>query len=891
MISEIKYKGYSASPSDYESLDGDLASVVGLVPEDGALKPIPNPKPLFTLEAGQKVVVLHKTSAFAHYIIQDSANNLYWRDENGVTANPLCNLGAADIYQITTIGNTIVALCSDGMHYMLWKADNNDYVYLGNKIPECPISFGLQGENKLYSELNDGTFTIRYDTEDATAPFNDFSDENKVSITSQVLSKVNKFVAQVSTDENKFIFPFFVRYAYRLYDESLTHHSAPILMLPCTNTNPVVYASNGELGSTSSELDIYAIATSLDYMPLISSAERRELNNWSDIVKSVDIFISAPIYTYDQSGTCDSFDYSPVSYFFGRFIPKGGGLDDAKISGVYQKWLSLSLHSYDYGAHKLEWGVRLPSFPSSEIEGKIKDCSTFYFLTSIDIKDLPSYRTEIKIEDGVLGSLVAREVMTDDYQTHDTLIPSFAQAYNNRLNIANIERQLFKGYDTAAQVCYTNGWIAYYGTQFNPDADLTSAEATIYTKVQGDKTYTLRNECSTPLSPRPQDYVYLYYPDIAAKEVTLTINGRGKSLKMTPHNMLNGSAYFAGFKNEDDAFNASVPLSDSNPVISLPNKIYTSEVNNPFYFPLLGINTIGTGDIIGISTAAKALSEGQFGQFPLYAFATDGVWALEVSSTGSYSAKQPITRDVCLGRESITQIDSAVLFATARGIMLLSGSQSICISDILDSAEPFKLSSLPQGGKLLTDFARLAESNADYLPFVEFIAGCRMIYDYVQQRIVIINPNCQYAYVYSLESKAWGIIPSNLKSVVNSYPEALAMDGYNRLVDMSKPDTTTEIPFFFVTRPLKIEADVLKTIDTIIQRGYFKRGHVKMALYGSRDMFDWFLVASSTDQYLRGFRGTPYKYFRIAVMGALDNKETITGATIEYTPRQTNQLR
>jgi hypothetical protein len=888
MISEIKYNGFSASPSDYESLDGDLAAVVGLVPENGALKPIPAPKPIFTLADGQRVVVLHKTSAFTHYIIQDNANSLYWSSESGALKT-LCDLTGKQVYQITTIGNTVIALCDDGMHYMLWK--NGDYTYLGNKIPECPISFGLQGENKLYSELNDGTFTIRYDAEDATAPFKDFSDENKVSITSQVLSKVNKFVAQVSTDENKFIFPFFVRYAYRLYDASLTHHSAPILMLPCTNTNPVVYASNGVLGSTSSELDIYAIATSLDYMPLISSAERRELNNWSDIIKSVDIFISAPIYTYDQSGICDSFGYSPVSYFFGRFIPKGGGIDDAKISSVYQKWLSSSLHSYDYGAHKLEWGVRLPSFPSSEIEGKIKDCSSFYFLTSIDINDLPSYRTEIKIEDGVLGSLVAREVMTDDYQTHDTLIPSFAQVYNNRLNIANIERLLFKGYDTAAQVCYTNGWTAYYGSQFNPDADLTSATAYLYTKVQGDKAFTLKNECSTNLSPRPQDYVYLYYPDIAAKEITLTINGSGKSLKMTPHNMLNGAVYFAGLKNDDDVFNASAPLPDANPTISLPNKIYTSEVNNPFYFPLPSINTIGTGDIIGISTAAKALSEGQFGQFPLYAFATDGVWALEVSATGAYSAKQPITRDVCLSKDSITQIDSSVLFATDRGIMLLSGSQSICISDILDSAEPFALASLPQSERLLIDFASLAASNATYLPFREYVAGCRMIYDYVQQRVVVINPNCQYAYVYSFESKAWGIMPSTLKSTVNSYPEALAMDGNNRLVDISKANTTTGIPIFFVTRPIKIEADVLKTIDTIIQRGYFKRGHVKMALYGSRDMFDWFLVSSSADHYLRGFRGTPYKYFRIAVIGALDHNESITGATIQFTPRQINQPR
>ena len=60
-------------------------------------------------------------------------------------------------------------------------------------------------------------------------------------------------------------------------------------------------------------------------------------------------------------------------------------------------------------------------------------------------------------------------------------------------------------------------------------------------------------------------------------------------------------------------------------IIDLPNKIYTSEINNPFHFPVLGINTIGTGTILGISSAVKALSEGQFGQFPLYAFTSEGV--------------------------------------------------------------------------------------------------------------------------------------------------------------------------------------------------------------------------------------------------------------------------
>ena len=47
----------------------------------------------------------------------------------------------------------------------------------------------------------------------------------------------------------------------------------------------------------------------------------------------------------------------------------------------------------------------------------------------------------------------------------------------------------------------------------------------------------------------------------------------------------------------------------------MPNKIYTSEVNNPFYFPVLGINSVGTGKILGISSAAKALSEVSLGSF------------------------------------------------------------------------------------------------------------------------------------------------------------------------------------------------------------------------------------------------------------------------------------
>ena len=330
----------------------------------------------------------------------------------------------------------------------------------------------------------------------------------------------------------------------------------------------------------------------------------------------------------------------------------------------------------------------------------------------------------------------------------------------------------------------------------------------------------------------------------------------------------------------------------------MPNKIYTSEVNNPFYFPILGINSVGTGKVLGISSAAKALSEGQFGQFPLYAFTTDGVWALEVSSTGTYSAKQPITRDVVINPDSITQIDSSVLFATDRGIMHISGSATQCLSDSLNAEDLFSIADLPKANALIDIFNGKAGENEKatlsditLLPFNDFLRECRMVYDYTNQHIIVYNPTVRYAYVFSLKSKLWGMMLSDIVNNVNSYPEALAMADGNRLVDFSTSSAET-ITALVVTRPFKMEEpDVFKTIDTIIQRGYFKPGHVAQVLYGSNDLFNWHTVWSSTDKYMRGFRGTPYKAFRIALICTLDRFESLLGFSAQFNPRMLNRLR
>lgn len=895
MIKEIKYNGYSANPSDYECADGDLSVAMNLVPEDGTIKTVFPPKIEEYLPVGTTIVYIHQTANFKNYIIRKD-NAFSWCDTDNISdgGESLYYLSGATFYQANSMGNTLMLLTSKGMYYFLFKDGN--YITLGNHFPECSITFGLQATVERIDN-----FDISFDDIYQYSITNEFSENNKNRITEQVLAQVNKFIAEKATNSNKFLYPFFVRYAYRLYDGTLTMHSAPVLMVCSAKFSPQVYV-NSLHGKNdhfyNANLFVCAPLHELDYA-LEYDYNKNELTKWSDIISSVDVFISAPIYTYDQNGKCQRFidtqkddDYAickhvnqkskynaqyPLQYQCKKttlmycFAFLDGEMDSSGI-----------VHSFTIPQYRVE----LPSKHIDKIKDEITSSCNFYFLSSFKIDDLSTTRKKIPIKSDFLKSLLSHEVMSDDYRSHDKLRPQHSFVYNSRLNLSGISTELFKGFDNGQP--YSNGNVTYTDL---PTISNYRVGFDVYIFInENGRQIVIRSNISmgydTPL-------LFFFYPNTNAyKLIAIPTGYNGMpafEIPLTPHEMLNGAFYFNGFGLEDKPKVTSRYGTTDN-VVPVPNKIYTSEVNNPFKFPVLGINTIGTGTILGICSASKALSEGQFGQFPLYAFTTEGVWALEVSSTGSYSARQPITRDVCMNADSITQIDSAVLFATDRGIMLLSGSTSTCISDVIDGEEPFLFTVFPQGRNIMK-LTALADENVNILPFREFLKECRMLYDYTHQRIIVFNPKCQYAYVYSLKSKLWGMMESNISSGVNSYPEALAMNKDGCLVNFSLSESD-KMSGLLVTRPFKIDdPNMFKTIDTIIQRGYFKSSHVSQVLYGSNDLFNWHAVWSSTDKYMRGFHGTPYKAFRLVLICKLDKSESLLGFTVQFTPRMLNKPR
>lgn len=881
MDKEIRYGGYTARPSDYDSPDGDLAASLNLINDDGALSPVHPPAAILSLQEGERVLFVHKVPGRTdpNYLLARNVTgesfDLYWI---GYGESVQDTSGAQFIgsfkpsLDIAAIGNILALSLESGITYIRWRDD--DYFVLGSRPPFLTIDFGMHNVGTL--EDND---TVNVPS--GTPP----SKEDLADFTQSVYGLLLPSIADNVTKKGYFYQPFFIRYAYRLYDGSHSWHSAPILMLPSV-IPPVIRCGDNKMQLNVDFFEIHH---------RILSQGIDKLQDWADIVVGIDIFATAPIYTYDESKNIEKKptitlwallngsehmkpDATSSEFFVGHY--------DYRSSGFVDHTVDTSQASNHYFVVNIK--------PHPDFRENVRNAHDFYRIATIDLKDIKASdaMTQLKLEERDLSDLVTRKTLDDDFQSHFGRSASSLYTFNSRLNLAGV------------RITPAEPFTLRSCTEFSNPGAGEVVNITVWTRVNGVRCHACRKgsgEADFFFDPENNFPRYIFYPDASAYKMEINVpTVRKYTINLTPHDHLNGAYYF----NEEfgvDPTPADAEPEEANGIpysVEVPSKVYTSEVNNPFLFPALGVNTVGNGKIFAISSAAKALSQGQFGQFPLYAFTDEGVWALETNSHGTYSARQPVTRDVILAGTKPLQMDSAVLFATGRGIMFLAGSQSQCISDGINSDTPFNPLSLPGMDSLHAMLGYGSGTCFPIVPFTEFLKGCDMIYDYAHQRVVVYNPAFTYAYMWSLRSKHWGMFLSGIEYSVNSYPEALAVNAGGQLVDFSQAATKDEagngiaVPALLVTRPLGLGArDIFKTVRNVIQRGYFHRGHVASVLYGSRDLFGWHLVASSKDERIGAFSGSPYKYFRIALLCNLDPGESVSGASLRFVPKYTGKLR
>lgn len=1011
MRKELKYGGYSASPNDHETLEGDLAVAMNLIPEDNTIKPVLPPKVIASIpgdpnlpnDKGRKVICIHKTSAFEHYIVaikhQPVEHHphywyLYWWD--GTDSDSLTRLGMTaynEIYKVEPVGNTLVVLADDGLHYILWDVKEGRYRYLGQKPPRIDITFGLSSElvacpgwrsdgtpkapawvsqtwedDRGYMPLPLSALSERsaphagedertqlhfYPKSIATTgqqssnlliwgggdfSYKDNRDEYTVAevenITTHVMAAINELIVEEGDNKGRFIMPFYVRYAYKLYDgESYVMHSYPVLMIPnsrgpffglngCplrdTGHNPGVEIfarkANGQLyiNSYTFRGRAYAFASKLCFDAIFP-----DLSDWKDIIQSVDVFVSPPVFTIDQEGKVFGWNNMDDPGKWDSFYTIGRLEDGTRVteasSSIFKKWMMETVFPEDTkhdvnGQTKYlfegynhttsnpdqypmpNYVLAVPEPEKDTLQQRLADIPNFYKIHSFDIDELTGDHSSvplsgtIELKEGELKTLLARETLPDDYFTRDTIQAGTCFAYNNRINLAGVSRVQHRPLDAHI------AWAKYQDGE-NDDWDIAM-------KIKGqERENVLTSGPGQNDTPMP---LFVFYPDPSATTAFVTRGGVTFELKLKEHPFLWGAYWLGSLWGSDDVPTAQqFPTDDTQPVKQY-NSVFTSEVNNPFFFPRTGVSSIGTGEIMAICAAVRPVSTSQFGYADLYIFADNGVWVAKITKEGSYSNVELVSGDICINPDNITQMETTVLFATARGIMLLSGSQAQCISGAIDDENQLVPIIDQDGNNIPAKIAGLLGMEMEPVgSFEYFLAECRMLYDYRGQRIIVYNPGYSYAYIYSLESNKWGMMQSNISYTVKDYPRAMAVTSDGQLVNYSEPVGVVQGTALYgsqllVTRPLTLDQpDILKTVNTVLQRGLFRKHqqHVQSVLYGSRDLYNWFLVSSSTDETLRGRRGTPYKWFRIALLLRLPDGESVTGCSIDFDPRYTNRLR
>lgn len=903
MIQEIKYSGITTSPSEYDCPDGDVASMMNLVNEKGNLMPVTPPKTLITLKSGQKVLYIHKTSNYCNYIVHDTSNegnNICYFTESSTLFKEITSLAEKELYQINSIGNTLVILTSQGLIYGLFSSGN--YEILGSNPPFPAISFRLRGgvgeiksftvkfdrKTRFYKEVNIGYMGVK----DRLALDN--------PITSNTIYANISPAAETFRNAGKFQYDFMIRYAYRLYDDSLYMSSVPIYM-NAGNGTPFFakiehfynYADDDGTDNMGKyilihkvDIKLHSIASLLYYQITNTDEIIKERDKWKDLIKELVFFITPPLYYMDQS-------FQPPHAT--KIIEFNSGVGTINTQFTLSIGKSFDQYVYYEGEYpRYYWDRETRVIPLMIKRSGDEGIYAFYQVASIKLSSIQSGEQLLPIESGALSNLSSRELMTGDSNMSHRLVPHKSFVYNSRLNLVNVST-IPQEYPLESCVAYINGKVGLLSASeiiLRYAIETYSFKAYVFIKSSNTDVLIIETS-SLPLYSLGK---FFFYPDMNAFRVIVERtdtdgNKAYSSSKLEKHEYLNG-AYTASLSESYQAdFDMSI-INGTDRGFYYPNKIYTSEVNNPFTFPDSGVNDIGTGEIMDIRSATKALSQGQFGQFPLYAFTSEGIWALEVANDGSFSSKQPITRDVCNNPGSITQIDTAVLFTSERGIMLIQGSESICISDILND-KSFDVSTL-KGADQLVQMAGFKIGHFKHSRFLEYIKDCNMAYDYMNQRIVVFNKKYLYAYVWSIQYKTWSMIASNFDSVVNSYPDSYIMTNENTLVNISNTNdgNLEKNQGIIITRPIKLgSADLFKTVDSCIHRGTFANGHVKTAIYGSRDLINWYLISSSKNHYLRGFRGTPFKYFRFVIITEFDSGESLSGTSISFNYRQNNKLR
>lgn len=904
MVNKIQIRGISRTPSDRMTQDGGCSQSVNVMLDNSEVLPATRPKKI-NAEIGlpeenvdYNVLYIHKTSSYTNYILLDiHTGEIGIYKEDGKFYSFLTLEHGEKVNDITSLGNVLMIMTGSNMHYTIF---DTEYVYLGNQVPSPDVEFNINVIQEYDQQDANIEGRHKYRAPISTS-LSFFSSSEWASTSGDIVTYKNilkGFLNDLITENierGTFYAPMFVRYAVRLYDGSYIRQSVPVLMAAGKRHFFDSYVYKQKSIST------YRIGVIINSSYSLNARLLKfDVGNWGKYIQSIDFFVSPMIKWPDQneeiagigSIETDNLGNQTAFHFYGKKYT-----EEEEQQAIEDLMVSKPISQF----------YRIASFSVDDFVGFIGD--TIPFNTEVDgIKEL--VKEEI---------LVTQPTLTDDYLSNNSIIAEKGMVFNNRFLFTGVRSKLYSGYPFMNATCarekdenplYEDQEIRYEISYFIQRTDGTQAIVRgIYTNgLDVFLPYAVPSGGSGGLyTVFQQTFGWLVYPDpncikaeiIILRVINNSITKSSRVLEMKPHPNLWCAYAYIGIDKRlyDYTVSPLFPLRDPDPFTYNDNKIYQSEAANPFTFPAAGIYTVSQGSIIGMATTTTALSTGQFGQFPLYVFSTDGIWALETASDGSFSKSNPVSRDVVTNADMITPIDQAIVFLTQRGVMILSGSNIRCISDNM-RGESFTIpESLHTLLQTIPEIEQDGISLEESYDFFGFMKSAFATYDYDGNRMIFLCPGKTFAFVYMFATQTWHTMtfPTGTAdkydsfSALNSYPDCYinaTRGDINDVLNLSTRYDEDAVPLtgLVVTRVFDLgEPDILKVIKDIRLRGKYSGNKLQYILMGSNDGVNFSQVTS--------LGKSSRKYYRMIIVSELGINEAFSWVDVEYDTRFNNKLR
>ena len=748
-----------------------------------------------------------------------------------------------------------------------------------------------------------------------SAADNKVNHEYQQAVLDTIWAEIDELVNEKAAN-GKAYFPVFVRYAVRLYDGTSYAQSIPVLMgadlLKYLKVRTGVVGGRISSGTTI-EIhggDTYDGDDFYVFVPLYKKEGFAGIGN-TDVAQEFFDFMQMRMGLPEPYSICA--DYSSCRGIFDGWEDIVSGVDiyvstqlgpqmrDAAkmkvVDGFYAETTEDDKDDF-IGLYDI---VIDPKYTEEKQEELLLLHQATYLAKSYTIQEFNSLSGEKVLDDINFNSdyLMAREALNETPQSMHHTVGSRLFNYNKRLLVADAEQYLSHGYPFLHSVKWStqvqdgnfryrfvyhikgeNGENIVICRDENGNAQITPKNGMI---VNGSSNVFYESPCA-----------WLAYPDSRCYQIDV-YQLEGQSVKTSSYktkvfDQADVAYVFLGFGKPVNAVTSvQAAPSDEELTYKMPNTLVVSKPNNPFVFPATDAVTFTAGEIINLAVATKPLSEGQFGQFPLYVFTDEGVFALSVDGEGRFQTNHPVTRDILLSKDSIVGIEQGVFFAAARGLLLLQGSKVTKVSSEMDG--------LPDalGGDLLRQVETrfLGAQMDDPWPFRTFLHGCLLAYDYANARILVLNRACSSMYAYKFDTQSWHRLQTGDGTplrVLNSFPEAqvvMESKGNQSVLDFSviaENEDAVPLKGLVYTRDLDLDgADIYKTISRLKVRGRYADGHVKWQLQGSNDGVRY--------QTVHSLWGPSWKWYRIALVTMLGKDERISYVELEYVPRFTDKIR